>query len=125
MWSTLVDSLVYFPDRELYGDPADVGLAFTDLTIPTEDGERLHAWWVPTRKAPARGPGRAGGGRAGGPRAPRLHGGVAGGRDRAPARSGGGAPRLRAAVHLHQPARRGAPALSGRALRAGRGRLSQ
>ncbi len=55
MWSTLVDSLVYFPDRELYGDPADVGLAFTDLTIPTEDGERLHAWWVPTRKAPARG----------------------------------------------------------------------
>src|SRR5258705_12721644 len=55
MWSTLVDSLVYFPDRELYGDPADAGLAFTDLTIPTEDGERLHAWWIPTRAAPARG----------------------------------------------------------------------
>src|ERR1700730_1332540 len=55
MWATLVDSLVYFPDRELYGDPADVGLAFTDLTIPTEDGERLHAWWVPTRTVPARG----------------------------------------------------------------------
>jgi len=55
MWTTLVDSLVYFPDRELYGDPADVGLAFTDLTIPTEDGERLHAWWMPTREAPARG----------------------------------------------------------------------
>jgi fermentation-respiration switch protein FrsA (DUF1100 family) len=55
MWTTLVDSLVYFPDRELYGDPADVGLAFSDLTIPTEDGERLHAWWIPTRAAPARG----------------------------------------------------------------------
>ena len=55
MWNTLVDSLVYFPDRELYGDPSDVGLAFTDLTIPTEDGERLHAWWIPTRAAPARG----------------------------------------------------------------------
>ena len=55
MWTTLVDSLVYFPDRELYGDPADAGLAFTDLTIPTEDGERLHAWWIPTRAAPARG----------------------------------------------------------------------
>ena len=51
MWAPLVDSLVYFPDRELYGDPADVGLAFTDLTIPTEDGERLHAWWIPTRAA--------------------------------------------------------------------------
>jgi len=55
MWTTLVDSLVYFPDREMYGDPADIGLAFTDLTIPTEDGERLHAWWIPTRAAPARG----------------------------------------------------------------------
>ena len=55
MLKTLVDSLVYFPDRELYGDPADVGLAFTDLTIPTEDGERLHAWWIPTRATAARG----------------------------------------------------------------------
>jgi fermentation-respiration switch protein FrsA (DUF1100 family) len=55
MWATLVDSLVYFPDRELYGDPSDVGLSFTDLHLPTEDGERLHAWWIPTRVAPARG----------------------------------------------------------------------
>ena len=54
MLRTLVDALVYFPDRELYGDPADVGLAFTDLTIPTDDGERLHAWWIPTRVTPAR-----------------------------------------------------------------------
>jgi fermentation-respiration switch protein FrsA (DUF1100 family) len=54
MWSALVDSLVYFPDRELYGDPGDVGLAFTDLTIPTEDGERLVGWWIPTRAEPAR-----------------------------------------------------------------------
>jgi len=55
MWSTLVDALVYFPDRELYGDPAEIGLAFTDLTIPTEDGERLHGWWIPTRTVPSRG----------------------------------------------------------------------
>jgi fermentation-respiration switch protein FrsA (DUF1100 family) len=55
MWNTLVDSLVYFPDGELYGDPSDVGLAFTDVTVATEDGERLHAWWVPTRLAPAKG----------------------------------------------------------------------
>jgi uncharacterized protein len=54
MWPNLVDALVYFPDRELYGDPADAGLAFTDLTIPTEDGERLHGWWIPAREAPAR-----------------------------------------------------------------------
>jgi fermentation-respiration switch protein FrsA (DUF1100 family) len=55
MWTALGDSLGYFPDRELYGDPADVGLPFTDLTVPTEDGERLHAWWIPSRAAPARG----------------------------------------------------------------------
>jgi fermentation-respiration switch protein FrsA (DUF1100 family) len=55
MWTTLVDSLVYFPDRELYGDPADVGLAFTDLSVATEDGERLHGWWIPARATPARG----------------------------------------------------------------------
>src|SRR5438477_2243293 len=55
MWTALVDSLVYFPDRRLYGDPGDVSLAFTDLTIPTADGERLHGWWVPTRARPARG----------------------------------------------------------------------
>src|SRR4051812_40996132 len=54
MWNTLVDSLVYFPDRELYGDPADVGLAFTDLTIPTSDGERLHGWWIPARASAPR-----------------------------------------------------------------------
>jgi uncharacterized protein len=52
--STLVDSLVYFPDRELYGDPGDVGLAFTELTIPTSDGERLAGWWIPTRSVPSR-----------------------------------------------------------------------
>jgi len=54
MASRLLDALVYFPERELYGDPADVGLAFTDLAIPTEDGERLHGWWIPTRVRPAR-----------------------------------------------------------------------
>jgi uncharacterized protein len=54
MWNSLVDSLVYFPDRELYGDPSDAGLRFSDLTIATEDGERLHAWWIPTRVTPAR-----------------------------------------------------------------------
>jgi hypothetical protein len=55
MWTSLVDALVYFPDRRLYGDPGDVGLAFTDLSIPTDDGERLHAWWIPARATPARG----------------------------------------------------------------------
>ena len=54
MWNSLLDSLVYFPEGELYGDPSDAGLRFTDLSIATEDGERLHAWWIPTTVTPAR-----------------------------------------------------------------------
>src|SRR5713101_4979804 len=54
MFSALVDAFTYFPARQLYGDPADVGLAFTELTIPTEDGERLAGWWIPARAQPAR-----------------------------------------------------------------------
>jgi fermentation-respiration switch protein FrsA (DUF1100 family) len=27
--------------------PADAGLAFTELRIPTADGETLHGWWLP------------------------------------------------------------------------------
>jgi uncharacterized protein len=53
--SALVDAFIYFPAGQLYGDPADVGLAFTDLTIPTEDGEQLHGWWIPARGRRARG----------------------------------------------------------------------
>ena len=29
--------------------PADVGLGYTDLTIETEDAERLHGWWIEAR----------------------------------------------------------------------------
>jgi fermentation-respiration switch protein FrsA (DUF1100 family) len=42
----LLNSLLYFPDRVVSRTPADAGLTFHDLSIPTEDGEQLHAWWV-------------------------------------------------------------------------------
>jgi fermentation-respiration switch protein FrsA (DUF1100 family) len=45
----LLNSLMYFPSSTLGGTPADAGLAFDDLTVPTEDGERLHGWWIPAR----------------------------------------------------------------------------
>jgi uncharacterized protein len=41
------DSLVYHPDTEMYATPADQGWEFTDLTLETPDGLRLHAWFIP------------------------------------------------------------------------------
>jgi fermentation-respiration switch protein FrsA (DUF1100 family) len=41
--------LLYFPEaasRVLDTDPSKIGLRFQNLTLTTEDGERLHAWFV-------------------------------------------------------------------------------
>jgi len=38
---------VYYPDRILVGDPSGIGLAFEDLSLVTEDGVKLHGWFVP------------------------------------------------------------------------------
>jgi len=45
--------LVYFPniDRELSVTPQAYGLDFESVNLPTEDGETLHAWWVPAKDA--------------------------------------------------------------------------
>jgi pimeloyl-ACP methyl ester carboxylesterase len=40
----LMNRLLYLPARKCAAPP---GLRLTDVTVPTEDGERLHAWWVP------------------------------------------------------------------------------
>jgi pimeloyl-ACP methyl ester carboxylesterase len=44
----LLNALLYLPSREILQTPAAAGLDFADLHITTPDGERLHAWWVPT-----------------------------------------------------------------------------
>ena len=47
--------LVYFPLKGAYEvTPQALGLAFERVTLATEDGERLAAWWIPAPK-PARG----------------------------------------------------------------------
>jgi fermentation-respiration switch protein FrsA (DUF1100 family) len=45
--------LVYYPGlgRELAATPRAYGLDYEEATIVTEDGERLHAWWMPAREA--------------------------------------------------------------------------
>ena len=48
-----IESQVFFPDRELAGDPARYGLRYEDVWLHTPDGERLHAWWVPARPGSA------------------------------------------------------------------------
>jgi fermentation-respiration switch protein FrsA (DUF1100 family) len=44
-------SLIYFPSRELRFTPSDVGLAYEDVYLDTEDGVRIHAWYVPGNPA--------------------------------------------------------------------------
>ena len=38
--------LVFFPDREMSGDPGDVGLEFEEVWLKS-GGRRLHGWFVP------------------------------------------------------------------------------
>jgi fermentation-respiration switch protein FrsA (DUF1100 family) len=44
---SVLNSLLFFPSGPIQETPGAVGLPFRDLTIETEDGERLHGWWVP------------------------------------------------------------------------------
>jgi len=39
--------VVYFPAKELEGNPSSLGLEYQDLEIVAEDGVRLHGWFVP------------------------------------------------------------------------------
>jgi fermentation-respiration switch protein FrsA (DUF1100 family) len=43
--------LIYYPVRELAGDPGRVGLTFRDVSFRAADGVRLHGWLVPGRVA--------------------------------------------------------------------------
>ncbi len=41
-------SFIYFPDKGLDSSPSEIGLAFDDLYIQTEDGVSINAWYVPS-----------------------------------------------------------------------------
>jgi fermentation-respiration switch protein FrsA (DUF1100 family) len=49
MRTSLLNALLYFPTARLDATPRDAGLPYRDLEIPTEDGQRLHGWWIPHR----------------------------------------------------------------------------
>jgi fermentation-respiration switch protein FrsA (DUF1100 family) len=50
----VLNALLYLPSRRIVQTPAAAGLTFADLTIETDDGQRLHGWWIPAR-SPATG----------------------------------------------------------------------
>jgi uncharacterized protein len=43
--------LVYYPTRALEATPAATGLAYENIWLTTDDGVRLHSWWVPAQDA--------------------------------------------------------------------------
>ncbi len=43
--------IVYYPIRDLEGNPSEVGLDFQDLQLATKDNIRLHGWFVPSSGA--------------------------------------------------------------------------
>jgi fermentation-respiration switch protein FrsA (DUF1100 family) len=45
----LLSSLLYFPSRAIVETPGRAGLDYRDLWLETDDGERLHGWWIGTR----------------------------------------------------------------------------
>jgi fermentation-respiration switch protein FrsA (DUF1100 family) len=49
---SLLNALLYFPSRTLIATPGQAGLAYRDLRFETDDGERLHGWWIDARTEP-------------------------------------------------------------------------
>jgi fermentation-respiration switch protein FrsA (DUF1100 family) len=50
----LLNSLLYFPSRAILETPAERGLPFRELIIPTPDGPILHGWWVAAQRPAVR-----------------------------------------------------------------------
>jgi uncharacterized protein len=49
----LLHSLLYFPSRAFVETPERLGVAYRDLAFETDDGERLHGWWIGAQAEPA------------------------------------------------------------------------
>jgi fermentation-respiration switch protein FrsA (DUF1100 family) len=43
------DAMLYYPSREITNTPRDIGLDFEEVTLRTEDGAALSAWYIPAR----------------------------------------------------------------------------
>ncbi|MGW4772872.1 alpha/beta hydrolase [Nocardia sp. NPDC004278] len=45
--SPILNALTFQPDRQILQTPSVLGMDYTELSIPTTDGETLHGWWLP------------------------------------------------------------------------------
>ncbi|KIX15866.1 lysophospholipase [Dethiosulfatarculus sandiegensis] len=43
----IIDSFVFFPDKQLIGTPNDLEMDYRNLWITVEKEKIIHAWWVP------------------------------------------------------------------------------
>ncbi|MFX0574853.1 alpha/beta hydrolase [Nocardia nepalensis] len=49
--SPILNALTFMPGRQIAQTPAILDLDYTELSIPTTDGETLHGWWVPAERS--------------------------------------------------------------------------
>ena len=42
----MIQSMIFFPEKEFYEKPQDFGYAFEDVYLKTKDGVRLHGWYL-------------------------------------------------------------------------------
>lgn len=47
--SNCAQKFFYYPDKLDYGSPKDQQLSFEEITFPSKDGTKLHAWFVPAK----------------------------------------------------------------------------
>ncbi|MFC9895994.1 alpha/beta hydrolase [Nocardia sp. NPDC127579] len=47
----ILNALTYMRDRRIAQTPAVLGLEYEELFLPTDDGEQVHAWWLPARQS--------------------------------------------------------------------------
>lgn len=50
LWS-LQGCMIHFPSSTLVASPEDIGLAYEEVSLTTEDDESLHAWFIPAEDA--------------------------------------------------------------------------
>ena len=47
----LLTSLIFFPDKTFYETPEQYGLAWEDVYVQTQDGVKLHGWYLEAKQA--------------------------------------------------------------------------
>ena len=43
------DSMIFYPEKEIWQTPKDIGLEYEDVSLTTNDGVVINAWYVPAK----------------------------------------------------------------------------